>query len=111
MAVSLTRELALEERRTTPDGAGGFVVSWVVLGFLWAQVTPRSGTEFFASFAPRSRILHRILVRAAPPGAPSRPRPEQRFREGERVFDILSVTEASLSARYLEIQAEEGRTS
>lgn len=110
-AVSLTRKLVLEERRSAPDGAGGFFVSWVALGTLWAQVTPRSGTEFIAGLTLRSRVLHRIIVRAVPPGAPSRPRPEQRFREGGRVFDILSVTEADLSARYLEIEAEEGRAS
>jgi head-tail adaptor len=47
-------------------------------------------------------------VRAAPVGAASRPRADQRLREGDRVLDILTVAEHDGSGRYLEIQAEEG---
>ena len=41
-------------------------------------------------------------------GAPSRPRADQRLREGARVFDILTVAEHDAGGRYLEIVAEEG---
>ena len=44
----------------------------------------------------------------APFGAASRPRPDQRLREGARVFDILTVAEFDPAGRYLEIEAEEG---
>ena len=49
-----------------------------------------------------------VLVRGAPVGSAARPRPEQRLREGERIFDILTVTEHDPAGRYLEIVAEEG---
>jgi hypothetical protein len=49
----------------------------------------------------------RIIVRAAPEGAPSRPLPEQRFRAGQRVFRILAVSEADTGARYLTCFAQE----
>ena len=53
-------------------------------------------------------MRYRIVVRGAPVGAPSRPRPEQRLREGGRVFYILTVAEHDADGRYLEIVAEEG---
>jgi hypothetical protein len=40
-------------------------------------------------------------------GHPARPVPEQRFREGSRVFHIRSVAEADPEARYLVCMADE----
>jgi head-tail adaptor len=108
VTVRLTRRLVLEEREPSPDGAGGFAVAWVPRGTLWADVAARSGREDFLGAQPRPRVRYRILVRAAPVGAASRPKPEQRLREGARVFDILTVAEHDPRGAYLEILAEEG---
>lgn len=108
MAVRLLRRLVLENAETIPDGAGGFAVSWVPAGTLWADVTARTGREDFVGAAVRPRTKYRIIVHGAPVGAPSRPRPDQRLREGARVFDILTVAEHDQAGRYLEILAEEG---
>jgi SPP1 family predicted phage head-tail adaptor len=107
-AVHLSRRLVLERREKAPDGAGGFATAWVPLGAVWAEVTARTGREDFIAARPVSRVTYRIRVRATPPGAPSRPHPDQRFREGNRVFDIRTVFEADRQGRYLEIMAEEG---
>lgn len=106
--VRLTRQLTLEARESIPDGAGGFEAEWRTLGALWAEVTARSGREDFIAGLATPRVRYRILVRGAPVGAPSRPRSDQRFREGERVFNILTVAEHDAHGRYLEILAEEG---
>lgn len=106
--VNLVRKLVLEERETQPDGSGGQVVAWRPLGELWADVRTRSGREDFLGAVTRPRVRYRILVRGAPFGAASRPRPDQRLREGARVFDILTVAEFDPAGRYLEIEAEEG---
>lgn len=108
MLVNLTRKLVLEKRESQPDGAGGHSVSWVPLGTLWADVSARTGREDFVGAQPRHRTKFRILVRGAPAGTPSRPRPDQRFREGARIFNILSVAEHDARGFYLEIHAEEG---
>lgn len=105
-APALSRRLTLETRVATPDGAGGFAIEWQALGQLWADVRTRSKQEDVIGGQPRSRVTYRIVVRAAPFGAPSRPRADQRFREGTRVFDILAVAEKD--ERFLEILAEEG---
>lgn len=107
-SIRLSRLLTLEERVATPDGSGGAAVSWRALGAIWADMTARSAREDFIAGRPLPRVTYRILVRAAPAGAPSRPLPEQRLREGARVFDIMSVTEHDAAGRYLEIFAEEG---
>ena len=106
--VRLLRRFVLETRESRPDGAGGFAVDWVPVGTLWADVRPRSGREEFVAGQPRPRVKYRVLVRAAPVGAPSRPRAYQRFREGARVFNILTVAEHDSGGRFLKIVAEEG---
>ncbi|MEM9550011.1 MAG: phage head closure protein [Pseudomonadota bacterium] len=103
----LTRPLELESRVTTPDGAGGFTDAWATLGTLWAEVNARSGTERREAGQAVSSMSYRITVRGAPQGAPSRPRPDQRFRDGTRIFAIRAVAEADPSGRYLTCFADE----
>jgi len=104
----LSRRLTLEERRQTPDGAGGFVEDWAPLGTLWAEIDARSGRE--AGLRPAAAVSLsrlRITVRGAPVGDPARPKPDQRFREGGRIYSIRAVTEADGHARYLICFADE----
>ncbi|MDY6860038.1 MAG: head-tail adaptor protein [Pseudomonadota bacterium] len=103
----LNRRLVLEEPQRAGDGSGGFAESWVALGTLWAEVRPGTGRERAGEFATLSRVPYRITVRGAPEGAASRPRPEQRFREGARLFRILAVAERDAAAQYLICFAEE----
>lgn len=103
----LNRKLRLEEPQHTADGAGGFTTNWVELGVLWAQIQAGTGREKAAEFLTVSSIPFRITVRAAPHGAASRPKPDQRFRAGSRYFRILAVTESDASAQYLVCFAQE----
>ena len=102
----LNRRIVLEEAQNVPDGAGGFQQSWVPLGTLWARISPGSGRELAANAATLSSVPYRIIVRAAPEGAPSRPRPDQRFRKGTRTYRILAVSEDA-DGRYLTCFAQE----
>lgn len=104
---TLNRLLTLEALLRTPDGAGGYLETWVSQGTLWAELKAGSGNEAQGAGVSLSRTRYRITVRAAPFGAPSRPKPEHRFREGARVFRILSVAEADTAARYLTCLATE----
>jgi head-tail adaptor len=106
--VRLLRRLVLEAAERQADGSGGFVEDWAPLGVLWADVRPRGGREEFVAGRPWPRVKYRVLVRAAPVGAASRPSPGQRLRDGARVFRVLTVTESDRAGRYLEIVAEEG---
>ncbi|TVQ55947.1 MAG: head-tail adaptor protein [Rhodobacteraceae bacterium] len=108
---TLTRRLTLEAAVETQDGAGGRVAAWRALGAVWAEVRGVSAFERFWGEAGGSRLSHRITVRWAPFGAAARPAAGQRFREGERLFAILGVTEADPHNRFLICWTEEGRAA
>ena len=105
--IHLSRKLVLEVPEQVADGAGGFSQGWTPRGVLWAEVKAGSGREVAGDAAPVSASSYRITVRAAPQGAPSRPAPNHRFREGARVFKILAVSERDPGARYLTCFARE----
>lgn len=106
-AVTLNRRLVLEDGGRVPDGAGGFAESWVALGTVWADIRSRTGRETAGEDTSLSRTGFRIILRAAPIGAPSRPRPGQRFRDGARFFLIEAVAERDAQARYLTCYCQE----
>jgi head-tail adaptor len=106
-APRLNRKLVLEGAQRVPDGLGGFALAWVAKGTLWAAVEAASGRERAGESVTVSTVGYRITVRGAPEGAPSRPRPEDRFREGGRIFRITAVSEADAGGRYLTCFAQE----
>lgn len=105
--VHLNRKLVLEEAERVSDGAGGYVETWVQLGALWASIKPGTGSETSEDFLTISRVPMKIIVRGAPVGSQRRPKPDQRFLEGGRVFRILAVTEMDAQGHYLICNARE----
>lgn len=104
----LSRKFVLETRERSPDGSGGYHVRWRGLGVIWASVKARSSRQDFIAGEARPRVLYRFTVRASPVGSPSRPTPDQRLRENDRIFRILTVSEADRAGQYLELSVEEG---
>lgn len=103
----LNRKLVLEAPERVSDGAGGFTAAWVAQGEIWAELKAGSGRERNLEGVTASTQKWTVTIRAAAHGAPSRPKPEQRFRAGNRVFRILAVAEADPEGRYLKCAAEE----
>lgn len=103
----LNHAMVLETPEQLPDGAGGYVEGWLPLGTLWAEINGRTGRETRSAGAFVSRAAFRIVVRGAPFGSPERPRPQQRLRDGLRVFNITAVTEHDPEGRYLICHANE----
>ena len=103
----LNRKLLLEEAQRVPDGAGGHALSWVAMGTLWAAVDAGSGRERAGESVTVSTVGYKITVRASPPGAASRPKPDQRLRDGARLFRITAVAEADGAGQYLTCFAQE----
>ena len=101
MTPQLSRKLTLEAPTRASDGAGGFSEAWAALGVHWAEVKSGSGRVTSRGEASLSEVPTTITVRGAPVGAQSRPIPDQRFREGARVWRILAVTEADAMGRFL----------
>ena len=86
---------------------GGYQTQWVALGQLWAGLKPRGGKESESGGATVSSVSYTITVRGAPQGSPARPKPEQRFRDGNRIFRIRAVTERDDAGMYLTCFADE----
>ncbi|MCR8723627.1 head-tail adaptor protein [Frigidibacter sp. ROC022] len=107
MSFRLTRAMVLEAASRLPDGAGGYTETWVPLGTHWVEVRSGTGKGGAADLVALAQVPLRIIVRAAPEGALSRPKPGQRFREGQRRFRILAVTEADRDGLYLTCFARE----
>ena len=106
-APRLNRRLTLEAAQRLDDGAGGYRETWVALGEHWAEVTARTGRERAEAGLAISAVSYKIVVRSAPYGSPARPMPDQRFREGSRLFVIQAVAERDPDGRYLSCFADE----
>lgn len=89
--VQMNRALVLEVAVRSPDGAGGYVESWVALGSLWAAVEP------VGAVTPRAKVI----VRALPHTSLARPVAGQRFREGGRLYVIRHVSALLSNPRLL----------
>lgn len=108
--VKLNHRALLEVAESSPDGAGGFDLSWRTLGELWAMVEPRSGRLTSGDVSPVSLLSYRVTVRAAPVGQSNRPLPGQRFSVGGRFLAINAVHALDTDSRYLVCHCEEEMT-
>lgn len=97
----LTRTMILEDAVRVDDDAGGHVTTWQALGTLYADVKSGTGRQTGGIVATLSKFTCRVIVRAAPEGAPSRPKAGQRLRESNRVFRIDAVAAFDRGAHYL----------
>lgn len=107
-APRLDRRMVLEGPTRVADGAGGFTLAWAVRGVIWAALRPGSGREAAGEEVLVAETPYRITVRGAPVGSGALPKPEDRLRDGGRVFTILAVTEADPRGQYLTCFAREG---
>jgi head-tail adaptor len=107
MQIELNRKLVLESPSDTSDGAGGNTIGWDVLGPLWANIKTKSASARSRTLGEVSQTRLRIIIRGAPVGSLARPKPDQRFREGARIYRIDAVSEYDASGLYLECWATE----
>ena len=99
---SLNRRLTLEAPVESADGAGGVVRSFDAVATLWAEVTPISAARAIEAERSGARITHRIGIRFS-----GEITTRHRFRDGERVFRIVSLRDRDGRRRFLAIEAEE----
>lgn len=110
-APQLSTRLILEERVSTPDGAGGEADEWTTIGVHHVALDARSAAEGEIGERRFGSVNYRATMRYAPHGAVGRPRADQRFREGERIFNILGVADADSRKQWMICWLEEGALS
>lgn len=98
----LRLRLVLEKPTPTPDGAGGFTLAWASVATIAGDVTPVRAEERRAGEGPADLVTHRIVIRHR-----SDVETGNRFRLGERLFRIRSITDPHEDRRYLVCLAEE----
>ena len=103
----LNRSLVLEAPVQVADGAGGFILTWATVGTLWGEVKAGNGRDAAGEEITLATVPYRITVRGAPVGSPRRPLPQQRFRDGARIYHIVAVTERDPDGLYLSCFARE----
>lgn len=99
--INLSRRLVLENRQKTPDGAGGWVQSWVPLGTIWAKIETSTGRREAREHADQSVNKVKITTRNAPMDSDARVKPGQRLVEGSNVFLVDAVAETEPHGLYL----------
>ena len=97
---ALNRRLVLEAPNETADGGGGVIRGYEAFATLWASVEPVAAREDLVAAQPGATVTHRIVVRYSADITT-----RHRFRDGGRVFRILTIRERD--KRWLDIQAEE----
>jgi SPP1 family predicted phage head-tail adaptor len=98
----LNRRLTLEAPVDSSDGAGGVVRGFETAATLWAEVTPVSAARAFEAERLGARITHRIGIRFSGDITT-----KHRFRDGGRIFRIVSLRDRDGRKRFLQIEAEE----
>lgn len=104
----MTIRLTLEQQISAPDGAGGETEDWVVVADHHAALTVRGATEGESGARRFGAVTYKAIIRYVAHGAADRPRPDQRFRDGERIFNILGVADADDRRQWLTCWLEEG---
>ena len=99
---ALRSELSLQEAQTNPDGMGGFAESWAEIGTVFGRIEPLTQASIFGADQVLETLTHRITIRRRE-GVSS----GMRFTRGERVFDILTVSDPDETGRYLVCRVRE----
>lgn len=101
----LQHRLTLEAPVETPDGAGGVIRTYESVATLWATLQPLSARESMEAAQRGMTVTHRIVLRFSA-DITSR----HRFRDGSRIFRIVSLRDRDGRKRFLDIAAEERGT-
>jgi SPP1 family predicted phage head-tail adaptor len=98
----LNRRLTLEAPVETPDGAGGVTRTYQAVVTLWASVIPVSARSQSEAERLGGAVTHRISLRFTADITT-----RHRFRDGSRIFRILSLRDRDGRKRFLQIDADE----
>ena len=88
--------LTLQQPLETADDIGGVSVTWSDVATLWAEVRPKTGREGLWADMPAGRLASLIVIRHRV-GV----RPDMRFTDGARIFDIRAVFDPDGRRRFL----------
>lgn len=98
----LNRRLALEAPVESADGAGGVTRAFSEIATLWVSVTPVSAARQIEAERLGAKVTHRLHLRFSDDITT-----RHRFRDGNRIYRIMTIRDRDGRRRFLEIEAEE----
>ena len=98
----LRHRLTLEQLQREDDDGGGFTESWVEVATLFADLRPVGGSENVEADRLAGRVTHEVSLRYR-----AGVQPAMRFRQGGRLFHIVSVINVEERNRWLTCLCEE----
>lgn len=98
----MNRRLVLEAPVEDADGAGGVTRSFEAVATMWAAVAPVSAAREIEAARLGARVTHRLHLRFADDITT-----RHRFRDGQRIYRIVTLRDRDGRRRFLEIEAEE----
>ena len=99
----LRLRLTIETATVTPDGAGGSTLSWSSVATVPADMIPVRSDEREVGEGLADLTLQRVVIRKRGDVSAG-----DRFRLGERLFRIRSISDPEEDGRYLVCLCEEG---
>jgi len=60
---ALRSRLTLQRPVRTPDGQGGFTLTWQNVATVWAQITPLAGREYMFAEQLATGLTHQVSIR------------------------------------------------
>ena len=87
----------------TPDGGGGFILTWTDVATVWAAIEPLKGAERLHAQQLQSPVTHRVTMRYR-----AGVRPSMRLVFDARTLNIRAVIDPQERNRTLELLCEEG---
>jgi SPP1 family predicted phage head-tail adaptor len=101
----LRLRLTLERATATPDGAGGSTLSWSAVATVPADVAPIGADGRVVGEGLADVTQHKIVIRRRTDVSTG-----DRFRLGDRLFRIRSLTDPQEDGRYLVCLCDEEGT-
>jgi SPP1 family predicted phage head-tail adaptor len=98
----LNRRLVLEAPAESADGAGGVTRTFTTVATLWVSVTPVSAAREIEAARLGARVTHRLHLRFSDDITT-----RHRFRDGSRIYRIVTLRDRDGRKRFLEVEAEE----
>lgn len=98
----LDKRITLQYQTKTPDGMGGWNLTWVDQAVIWGSLWPTSANEVVAANATSMVISHRIRIRYR-----SVMKSSWRVKFGNRYFAIVSILNPNEGNEYLDLMCKE----
>lgn len=98
----LTHRITIQYSTRVADGMGGWVISWLDAGTVYAAIWPVSANEIIQAQAPTMVVTHRIRIRYR-----NVMKAGWRISWAGRYFNIVSIVDTDMKHCWLDLMCKE----